>query len=238
MRPETDYHSFMTTAPRSRGTVTRGVRGRCAGTLWATAAGVLLALPGCTGLGSQQPADPAAPAVDTAPKPVDVADYLTVFDRLAPGDPERQYATVADLASAAQADPTASNRLKYALALGAAGRTDSNPVEAKRLIGELLAEQTDLQPNEVSLGNAWLREYDARVALYADLARQREESERKLRGLDAEADKRIATLNAETQRLRKALAEAERKLEAVAEMEQALVPPGQAPAPAATEGQP
>jgi hypothetical protein len=194
-----------------------------------------LALAGCAGMGSKQPDGQAAPTVEASPAPVDVADYLAVFDRLAPGDPARQYATVADLASAAQADPSASNRLKYALALGAAGRTDSNPIEAKRLISELLAEQTDLQPKEVSLANAWLREYDARVALYADLARQREESERKLRGLDAEADKRIAALNAEAQRLRKALGEAERKLEAVAEMEQALVPPAQATSPGGSE---
>jgi hypothetical protein len=205
---------------------------RAASTTLAAAMGLVLALPGCAALQSKPPE--ATPVVETAPKPVEVADYLAVFDRLAPGDPARQYATVAELASAAQADPTATNRLRYALALGAAGRADSNPIEAKRLISELLAEQTDLQPKELSLANAWLREFDARVALYADLARQREESERKLKGMDAEADKRIAALNAETQRLRKALADAERKLEAVAEMEQALVPPAQAP----PEGQP
>lgn len=160
-----------------------------------------------------------------SPAKVEIEDYLGIFDRLAPGDAMRQYEIMAELKARAQLEPTASNRLRYALALGAAGRPDSNPIEAKRLISELLAEQHDLRPKEVSLANAWLREFDARVALYADLARQREEAERALQARDAEDDRRIGALQAETQRLRKALQEAERKLEAVAEMEKALAPP-------------
>jgi hypothetical protein len=228
-----DFKRLITTPQRDQGRLPSRIAGSATWPTLAATIGLALTLLGCAGLQSKQPE--ATPVVEAAPQPVDVADYLAVFDRLAPGDPTRQYATVAELASAAQANPTATNRLRYALALGAAGRTDSNPIEAKRLISELLAEQSDLQPKEVSLANAWLREFDARVALYADLARQREESERKLKGMDAEADKRIAALNAETQRLRKALADAERKLEAVAEMEQALVPPAQTPTP--PEGQ-
>ena len=133
---------------------------------------------GCAAFKPTSPSKgPTGTTVAPTPRPADLESYLAVFDRLAPGDPARQYSAVADLASLALTSPTASNRLKYALALGAAGRSDSNPIEAKRLISELLAEQTDLRPEEISLANAWLREYDARVALYADLARQREESQ-------------------------------------------------------------
>ena len=70
-------------------------------------------------------------------------------------------------------------------------------------------------------------EFDARVALYADMARQREESERQIKAMGADEDRRYSALNAETQRLKKALAEAERKLEAVAEMERTLTPESQ-----------
>ena len=191
----------------------------------------LLAATACAGLYPAEPAGPAGqPSVVAAPKTVEISSYLEIFDRLAPGDVGRQAAELAALQAIAQQNPTATNRLKYALALGAAGRSNSNPIEAKRLIAELLAEQHDLQPREVSLANAYLREFDARVALYADIARQREESDRRLRAVDADGDKRVAALNAETQRLKKALAEAESKLEAVAEMEKALTPPeGQQP---------
>jgi hypothetical protein len=181
-------------------------------------------LAGCAGV---RPAEAPRPAQsqDSTPKPVELSSYFDIFDRLAPGDIGRQTAELAALQAIAQQNPTATNRLKYALAIGAAGRSDSNPIEAKRLISELLAEQHDLQPKEVSLANTFLREYDGRVALYADIARQREESERRLRAVDADGDRRVAALNAETQRLKKALADAERKLEAVAEMEKALAPP-------------
>ena len=187
----------------------------------------LLALPalfaGCTALDqAQQPGTAPGPSAAT-PKPTDIVAYLDTFDHLAPGDTARQTAELTGAFTAAQEFPTASNRLRYALALGAAGHPASNPVEAKRLITELLAGQHDLRPAEVSLANAYLREFDARVALYADLSRQREEAERKLQAVDAEGDKRVANLNAETQRLKKALADAERKLEAVAEMEHSLI---------------
>jgi len=66
------------------------------------------------------------------------------------------------------------------LALGAAGHAASNPVEARRLILELLAGQPDLAPEEVALASAFLREFDARVTLYADIARQREDFEQQL----------------------------------------------------------
>lgn len=171
------------------------------------------------------PKGPAGASPEVSTRKVEIEDYLGIFDRLAPGDAMRQYEIMAELTARAQQEPTASNRLRYALALGAAGRPDSNPIEAKRLISELLAEQHDLRPKEVSLANAWLREFDARVTLYADLARQREEAERALQARDAEDGRRIGALQAETQRLRKALQEAERKLEAVAEMEKALAPP-------------
>lgn len=182
----------------------------------------------CTGF---QPASPASSSYQTAatvaPTPAELTPYFETLDQLAPGDATRQAAALASTLAAAQENPTSANRLRYAIALGGAGHSGSNPVEGRRLISELLAGQNDLQPQEVTLANAFLREFDARVALYADLARQREESERKLQSTGADGDRRYNALNAETQRLKKALAEAERKLEAVAEMERALTPEGQ-----------
>jgi hypothetical protein len=189
---------------------------------------VAIVLAACTGLqSSDKPGAPSPSTEPATPKPADITSYFEVLDRMAPGDSVRQSTELAAALTQAQQDPASSNRLKYAIALGAAGHAQSNPVEARRLINELLAGQNDLTPQEVSLANAFQREYDARVALYADLARQREESERQLKSIDSEGDRRYNALNAETQRLKKALAEAERKLEAVAEMERTLTPEGQ-----------
>jgi hypothetical protein len=187
-----------------------------------------IALTACAGLQpANKPGVTGQAVTASTPKTAGDAAYFEVLDLMAPGDAVRQSTGLASTLTQAQQNPTSSNRLRYAIALGAAGHVSSNPVEARRLITELLAGQNDLTPREVSLANAFLREFDARVALYADLARQREESERQLQSMDADDDRRYSALNAETQRLKKALAEAERKLEAVAEMERTLTPEGQ-----------
>jgi hypothetical protein len=142
---------------------------------------------------------------------------------MAPGDPVRQQEELAATLASAQQSRSAADTLRYALALGSAGHASSNPVEAKRLISELLAGTHDLAPDELAFANAYLREFDSRVALYAELARQREDAEQRLKSLDDSADLRADTLAAENKHLRRALAEAERKLEAVAEMERSLL---------------
>jgi len=198
-------------------------------TVWkAFFAVIAVATCACTSL---QPASSAGTSNQAAavltPTPADLTPYFETLAQLAPGDATRQSAALASALVAAQQNPTSGTRLRYAIALGSAGHAGSNPVEGRRLISELLAGQNDLQPQEITLANAYLREFDARVALYAELARQREETERKLLTADADGDRRYNALNAETQRLKKALAEAERKLEAVAEMERALTPESQ-----------
>ncbi|MBK7903736.1 MAG: hypothetical protein IPJ97_12915 [Proteobacteria bacterium] len=187
-----------------------------------------IAVTACAGLQpASKPGVPGQTVTAPTPKPTGVTSYFEVLDLMAPGDAVRQSTELASTLSQAQQNPTSSNRLRHAIALGAAGHSSSNPVEARRLITELLAGVHDLTSQEISLANAFQREFDARVALYAGLARQREESERQMESLGADDDRRYSALNAETQRLKKALAEAERKLEAVAEMERTLTPESQ-----------
>ena len=169
------------------------------------------------------PAPPPVPLEAPPPARPILDPYLETLSRLAPGDPDRQAAELASALEGMQQSPTASRTLRYALALGSAGHPGSNPVEARRLLAELLAGSPALAPEELALANAYLREFDARVALYAELARQREESEQKLKYLDSSADRREHALEAENARLERALDEANRKLEAVAEMERSLL---------------
>lgn len=184
---------------------------------------LLTLLSACAALAPGGTASAPSKTAASAPAPTDLSPYLDTLSRMAPGDAARQQAEVAATLAAAQQSRSWSNTLRYALALGSPGHSGSNPVEARRLIVEVLAAPNDLKPQELALANAYLRELDARVALYADLARQREESEQRLRSLDATADRRADSLAAENARLKKALAEAERKLKAVEEMERALL---------------
>jgi hypothetical protein len=191
----------------------------------------LLALSACAGMESRSSTPPPSPPAVVVPAQTSIAPYLDTLANMAPGDPTRQQAELAAALASARQSPTAANRLRYALALGAAGHKDSNPVEAKRLLADLLAEPNDLGTQELELANAYLREFDARVALYAELARQREDAQQKLKLNDSSATKRADALAADNARLKKQLAEANRKLEAVAEMERSLQEQAQDQAP-------
>jgi len=191
---------------------------------------VLLLLPAPLILASCVSLEPAAPGVVAPPAAtvatpavLDIATYLDAISAMAPGDPLRQQAEMAGALDAATSSPSSANTLRYALVLGSAGHPDSNPVEARRLITELLAGANTLQPLERELASAFQREFDARVSLYAEIARQREEAEQTLRKVDDTAERRADALAAENARLRRQLAAAERKLEAVAEMERSLL---------------
>jgi DNA repair exonuclease SbcCD ATPase subunit len=186
---------------------------------------VLAALTGCTGLagptrasGNQDAAQQAMP-----PPSPPLATYLETLSRMAPGNPERQQAELDSTRARARQSGSSADTLRYALALGSAGHTASDPVEARRVIAELLAGPNTLQPAEAELAAAYLREFDARVALYAELGRQREVAEQQLRQANDAADRRFDTLAGEYKQLKRALAAAEQKLEAVAEMERSLL---------------
>ncbi|MCM2313276.1 MAG: hypothetical protein NDI84_17950 [Steroidobacteraceae bacterium] len=180
-------------------------------------------LSACAGLAGVGDDSPSTAAVAPAPPPPVLTPYLETLGKMGPGDPARQQSELESTLTAAQQERTSANTLRYALALGSAGHPSSNPVEARRLITELLASPNTLDPIETAFANAYLREFDSRVALYAELARQREEWEQKLKALDATADRRADALAAENKQLKRALAEADRKLEAVAEMERSLL---------------
>jgi hypothetical protein len=227
----TDYFST-TRQSLAGGTAVRHSRGRPLAVM--TAAAILLAASACAPLRGTQPSKDAAGAGPTSPVAADLTPYLATLAELAPGDPGRQDAALAAARQSAELEPTAANQLRYAICLGAAGHPGSDPVEARQLINGLLAATNDLEPQEVELAQAFLREFDARVDLYADNARQREDYEQKLKAAAADDSRRQAALNAENQRLKKSLAEAERKLSAVAEMERSLLEGGTEPAPDGT----
>jgi len=196
------------------------------------AVAVSLLVGGCAGL--RPAADAPAQAVSPVPanRPTDFASYLEVLAGMAPGDTARQQVTLEGAFAASQQALTSANRLRYALAVGSAGSATSNPVEARRLLAELLAGANDLTPEERVFAAGFLREFDARVTLYAELARQREEAKARIESLDASVHQRVDVFATDNARLKRALAEAERKLEAVAEMERQLLEQPSEPAPA------
>jgi hypothetical protein len=187
---------------------------------------VALLSAGCAGTPPARDSIPVSVAIPAHARSPDLMPYLRALEAMAPGDAARQQATLDETRAAMEADPSSANRLRHALAVGAAGPVGSNPVESRRMLHDLLAGPNQLSPEEHLLASSFLREFEARVTLYAELARQREEQQAQLAAAGASAEHRAAALATENARLRKALAEADRKLQAVAEMERQLLEQG------------
>ena len=181
------------------------------------------ALAGCA-LRAPSPAvtAPVQPAQAT-PAVTDLAPYFDLLEEIAKADAVRDAALLGELEAQHVQAPGGRATLRYAMALGSAGHKSSDPVEARRLLQGLLASPGGLEPAEQRLATVMLREFDARVTLYAQLARQREEAESRLAAANEAHARALQSNAAETARLRRALAQAEQKLQAITEMERELL---------------
>lgn len=179
----------------------------------------LLTLAGCAAVQPVCPPSPTTPP--PAPARPELAPYLAALDAASVRDPAAAEAALAALRAEREATPSAAATLRYALALGAAARTDSDPVEARRLLDEVLP-GTGPDQEIRSLATALRNEFDARIALVAELARERQLAERR-RSEDATGlARRVEALAAENQRLRRELSQAQSKLNAIEDIERTL----------------
>ncbi len=196
-----------------------------------TIALIACALSGCATLAPSEPAPVPAPPPPAAPAATNLSPYLDLLDEIATADAQRETALLGELQAQLAEAPTGRAALRYALALGAAGHAASDPVEARRQLQGLLAAPGDLEPAERQLAATMLREFDARITLYAQLARQREEAEARLAVATESHSRAVQSASAETSRLRRELAQAEHKLQAITEMERELLEQIEAPPP-------
>src|SRR4029453_293581 len=152
-----------------------------------------------------------------------VGDYLQTLGRMAPGDPDTQSETLQTAREVWQRSPTPTNTLRYALALGTPGHAESNPVEASRLLAALLPAPRGRSVDEVRLAAPFQRQFNARVAQYADLARAREDYDAKIRALETDSQARTNAMAADIAKLRKERDAVQQKLDAIAEIERSLM---------------
>jgi hypothetical protein len=133
------------------------------------------ALAGCTAFGGagdgRQP--PASTAADL--RPADVADgiaiYLQTLRSLIEGDPVVQADVFRNVAAAADASPTTTNRLMLALALATPTHPSSDEAKAQALLSELLAAGDTLLPEERVLALIHLKDVEQRLILDAEANR-------------------------------------------------------------------
>ena len=176
--------------------------------------------------GCRTPEPAPGPAPESPPAPsfgLPAASYLEALDGMARGDSQRQQATLQAARSAWQQAPTPPNILRYALVLGTPGHDDSNPLEASRLLADLLAAPERLSADELRLATAFQREFTARVSQYAELARLRLDTDARIRATEAETQNHINTMSADLARLRRERDTIQQKLDAIADIEKSLM---------------
>lgn len=185
----------------------------------------LATLSACADFGARRPsadADTTAQADRATLQAQVIANHLESLARLAQAPPAEQ----AEIFSAArlgyEASPTASQELRYALALALEGHGSQDATLAQKLLRELVARPESLLPAERALAFLALQGIDRRIALTEDNRRLRTEAARGERERVAAANRRLQAEVEENAKLRKALDEARAKLDAIANIERSI----------------
>ena len=148
--------------------------------------------------------------------------YLDELYRLSTGDPATQAEIFADAESGFRLAPRLQTNLVFGLVLATAGHAESDPEQAQTILRELLEQESLLSPAEVSLATVYLKSAEKQIVLNTEARRLRASSSRAARSDAASREQRLATVEAENQRLREELDDAEAKLEAISSIERSI----------------
>jgi hypothetical protein len=195
-----------------------------------TALLLAIALTGCSTFGggsrSGQPAKPvsqaAAPTGTRALGGEGLALYLRTLRDLLEGDAVLKADIFRNVATTADAAPTTTNRLNLALALATPGHPSSNPLEAQRLLNELLAKDDALLPEERVLALVELKDVEQRLILDAEAARLQRAAQAAATQRNDQNAQRLQTALDENRQLRQQLDEARAKLDAITNIERSI----------------
>jgi hypothetical protein len=186
-------------------------------------------LTGCTALGGAgRAARQPAPVTDSAlgPAVINAGDsiglYLQNLRSLIEGDAVVQADVFRNLAAAADASPTTTNRLMLALALATPTHPASDAERAQRLLSELLAASDALLPEEHVLALIHLKDVEQRLILDAEAARLQEAMAAATAQRNDRNAQQLQAALAENRQLRAELDEVRAKLDAITDIEQSI----------------
>jgi hypothetical protein len=189
----------------------------------------LAALTGCSASGGLfARSTPTAPAPVAGAQPSralesdGIALYLATMRDLVDGDPVLQADTFRNAETAAEASPTTTNRLNYALALATPGHPSSNAEEAQKRLSELLADGNALLPEERILATVHLKEVEQRLILDAEAQRLQRAVEAATAQRNDESAQRLQAALEENRQLRAELDQAREKLDAITNIERSI----------------
>ena len=183
------------------------------------------ALAGCTafgGGGGRQPPTPTPPD----PRPPDVTDgvaiYLQTLRSLIEGDPVVQADAFRNIAAAAEASPTTTNRLMLALALATPTHPASDEAKAQTLLSELLAAGDTLLPDERTLALIHLKDVEQRLILDAEAARLQRAAAAATAGRNDRTTQQLQAALEENRQLKLELDELRKRLDTITSIERSI----------------
>lgn len=191
----------------------------------------LAALTGCTALGGSGAGGrgrQSAPVADSpqGPAVINAGDsiglYLQNLRSLIEGDAVVQADVFSDVAAAADASPTTTNRLMLALALATPTHPASDAEQAQRLLSELLAASDALLPEEHVLALIHLKDVEQRLILDAEAERLQQAMTAATAQRNDRNAQQLQTALAENRQLREELDEVRDKLDAITDIEQSI----------------
>ena len=151
-----------------------------------------------------------------------LAIYLATLRALVDGDPVAQADAFRAAEDAVEASPTTTNRLNLALALATPGHPSTNPREAQRLLGELLADRDALLPEERVLAQVHLKEVEHWLILDAEAQRLQRAAAAAATARNDQSAQRLQAALEDNKRLQLELDEARAKLDAITNIERSI----------------
>ncbi len=152
----------------------------------------------------------------------DAEEYLKELYELASGDPRKQADIFADAAAAAKLTPGPSSNLRFGMILATPGHSGTDPARAENVLRDVLARSELLTSTEMSLATIYLNSVTRLNTISAEARNLTESTSRAARDEELATRQRIASMEAENQRLRRELADAEQKLEAITSIEREI----------------
>jgi hypothetical protein len=184
------------------------------------------ALSGCTALGGSGDGRDAATPPATDVRQAEVADgvgiYLQTLRSLIEGDAVVQADAFRNVAAAADASPTTTNRLMLALSLATPTHPASDDARAQALLGELLAAGDALLPEERVLALFALKDVEQRLILNAEADRLQRAAAAATAERNDRTSQQLAAALEENRQLKAALDDVRARLDAITNIERSI----------------
>jgi len=178
-------------------------------------------LGGCSLFGQPAPSPVTPQRAD--PSLAVIADHLEMMSRLSQLTPAEQAEIFQGAHAAADAAPTTSNLLRYALALATPGHGSEDLAAASEKLSQLLAGPDTMLPAERALAWVVLKDVEQRLILQTENRRLQDSSARLAKERSAATNRRLQAEIEENARLKRALAEAQAKLDEITRIERSII---------------